>query len=425
MRIGAPARERRDGADTVLARISWEDADRAPFDLRFTFLTGDPPAADPHAFLIAVFVAALRAGERRIAVDGAICPVLSDGLRAATAVLRSWYGGERRMPALEPSDGFRPGYPPEGGGGEAVFVSGGLDSLDLLHSRGRRLPPEHPAAVRRGIFVTGFGRFFGERQMAEVEVRSERAARGTAREAGLPLTVVATNLLELHGDQPSFSLESHGTVFAAIAQLFSGRLAAAALAASDDVASGLAPWGSHPLLDPLFGTSALRFVHDGIGITREEKAARVGRSVAGRRHLFTCSFPLPGDPLLNCGRCEKCLRTMMELLVAGALAESEVFPRDLTSDAIRRLPGVPSYRRLDYYWKPLAPAARRVGRSDLAEAIEERLEANRRALAWEQDRGWTGLLRRLDRKWLGGAALALRRRIAAREPTRRIAAGTE
>ena len=397
--------------DTVSARIAWEDSARPPFDLRFSFSSGDVPAADPNAFLIAAFVSALRARERRIAIDGVICPVLHDGLRGAAAVLRTWYG-ERPTPAIEPARGFRGGYPPAGGG-EAIFLSGGLDSLYLLLSRGRGLPREHPAAVRRGIFLRRFGFFPLEAQIAETDARSERAARGTADAEGLPLTVVSTNLLDLQDDLRSFSLESHGSLFAAIAQLLSGRFAAVVLAASDDVASGLHAWGSHPLLDPLFGTSSLRFVHDGIGVTREEKAARVGRSLPGRRHLFACSFPLPGDPLLNCGRCEKCLRTMMELLVAGALADSEAFPRDLSADAIRTLPAVPPYRKLDYYWKPLPEAARRVGRPDLAEAIEERLERNRRAEAWGEDRGWTGLLRRADRRFLGGRALAFRRRISA------------
>ena len=411
MKIGAIRRTGTAGEDTIEARLEWEDAGRPPFDLHFSFLSGDVPAADPNAFLIAVFVAALRDGERRIAVEGAICPVLRDGLRAAAAVLGSWYGGDRRMPALEPSEGFRAGYPPAAGG-EAIFLSGGLDSLDLLLSRGAGLPREHPAAVRRAIFVTRCGLFPDEPQLAETGARSERAVRATAAEDGLPLTVVSTNLLGLQGSLRSFALESHGSFFAAIAQLLSGRVSTVALAASDDVMSGLHPWGSHPLLDPLFGTSAVRFVHDGIGIKREEKAARVGGSEPGRRHLYTCSFPLPGDPLLNCGRCEKCLRTMVELLVAGALAESETFPRDVTADAIRSLPGVPSYRRLDYYWEPMASGARRAGRPDLADAIDERLEANRRAEEWERDRGWTGLLRRLDRRWLGGRALAFRRRIA-------------
>ena len=407
MKIGAI---RRDEAGTVAARIEWEETERAPFDLRFSFLSGETPAADPNAFLIGAWVAALRAGERRIAIDGAVCPILHQGLRAAAGVLDSWYGTNRPIPAIEPSEGFRIGYPPADGG-EAIFLSGGLDSLDLLLSRGRGLPPAHPAAVRRGIFVTRFGHFREEWQLAAVGDRSERAARGTAAETGLPLTFVSTNLLELQGEVRSFALESHGSFFAAIAQLFSDRIATVVLAASDDVVGGLHPWGSHPLLDPLFGTAAVRIVHEGIGVTREQKAARVGRSRAARRSLFTCAFPLPGDPLLNCGRCEKCLRTMIELLVAGALADSEVYPRDVSADVIRELPGVPPFRRLDYYWEPLASSARRCGRPDLAEAIEERLEVSRRAEAWARDRGWTGLLRRLDRRWLGGRALALRRRI--------------
>src|SRR4029078_454714 len=92
--------------------------------------------------------------------------------------------------------------------------------------------------------------------------------------------------------------------------------------ASDDARSGLGPWGSHPLLDPLFGTSALRFVHDGLGASRARKARPTRPTELARRHLFVCDNPNPGDPLPNCGRCEKCLRTMTELLFAGALAES-------------------------------------------------------------------------------------------------------
>jgi len=408
MKIGAVRRETRNGDESVSAKIEWEDADRVPVDLRCSFRGGDRPSGDPNVFLIATFFPALEAGERRIAVEGAICPLLRDGLRAAAAVIGAWHGANRAVPAIAPSEGFHPGDPTSVAG-EGIYLSGGLDSLDLLLSRGAGLPREHPAAVRRAIFAANFTCHPEAAKVAELSARAHRAAAAMASACDLPLTVIEGNLLELHADFAFFSRISHGSVLGAMAQLFSGRLIAVALAASDDARSGLGPWGSHPLLDPLFGTSALRFVHDGIGASRAGKARRTGPTELARRHLFVCDNPNPGDPLPNCGRCEKCLRTMTELLVAGALAESETFPRDVEPERIRELPGVPPFRSLRYYWAPLAAAAQVAGRRDLADAIRTRLDEERRARSWHAERGWKGRLRRLDRRRLGGRLLALRR----------------
>ena len=70
------------------------------------------------------------------------------------------------------------------------------------------------------------------------------------------------------------------------------------------------------------------------------------------------------------------------------------------------------------YWRDLLPflAARR--RADLVEAIRETLEESRLLVRWSADTGWKGSLRRLDRRYLGGRLLRMRRRLSARAPSR-------
>lgn len=412
MKIGAIRRQRRNGRVAVCAPLEWEDSSRPSTEIFFSFddREGAEPALHGEAFLIGAYLPALRAGERRIRIEGQISPGLRGGLRCAAAVLEGWYGDGGPAPAIEPSGGFRARAR---AGGAAVFVSGGLDSLFLLRSHRERFPPSHPAALRRAILIDGLSMAPDAAASARISLSSRAAAGALAAGAGIPLTVVSTNVVTLHEDFEFFARQSHGSVLAAVAQLFAGRVGAVWLAASDDVATGLGPWGSHPLLDPLFGTEAVAFVHDGIEHSRAEKAALLARTPEARDHLFVCFEP-GGDGIPNCGRCEKCLRTMLELLAGGGLADSRVFPRDVQPAAILALPDVPAGRALSYYWGPLVEPLRRAARPDLADAVARRLEKERRGRAWHADTGWKGRLRRFDRERLGGALLRVSRELRRR-----------
>src|SRR6185503_7279803 len=89
----------------------------------------------------------------------------------------------------------------------------------------------------------------------------------------------------------------------------------------------LRPWGSSPLLDPLWSTEATRFVHDGAEATRCEKIMNwICRSELALENLRVC---LSNDDRYNCGRCEKCVRTMIPIYVAGCLEQCPVFPHVL------------------------------------------------------------------------------------------------
>lgn len=74
-------------------------------------------------------------------------------------------------------------------------------------------------------------------------------------------------------------------------------------------------WGSHPLLDKVRWTGT-QVIHDGYDLSRQEKLLVISeyvRNCDGRIRLRPCFDSATG----NCGRCEKCGRTIIGLELAG------------------------------------------------------------------------------------------------------------
>ena len=80
------------------------------------------------------------------------------------------------------------------------------------------------------------------------------------------------------------------------------------------------PWGSSPRTDNVVRWGDTRVVHDSFELTRQGKidkliAPRVREG--GEMLLAVCYQPGRGAEAINCGTCEKCLRTASGLLAAG------------------------------------------------------------------------------------------------------------
>ena len=394
------------------ARVEWEDVGRPPLDLRFD-VEGEAaeevrPAAE--AFLLACAMPAFGRGERRIAIDGTVCPRLRDGLAAAAALLDSWYGGRTRI-AIEPSRGFAP--PPAARTPRAaVLLSGGVDSLDLLVRNRSRYPPGHAASFRDAVHISGIG-YVGPPDSPAVESvsrRSRNAAEAMARLAGARFVEIRTNLVELDTDFMFFQRRWYGSAFLSGAHLFAGALTSASFASGQHLAAGLMPSGSHPDLDAFFSTGAIEVRHEGADRSRIEKIRGFVNDPAFG-HLFVChSWPAPDAP--NCGRCEKCLRTLSAILVCGALDRAESFPRGtLTAEAISRSE---LHDDSAVFWTPLIAPLREAGRDELAGAAARLAEAAARRRAWTLGGGWRGAIRRLDERVLGGRGMELARSVRRR-----------
>jgi len=72
--------------------------------------------------------------------------------------------------------------------------------------------------------------------------------------------------------------------------------------------------GSHPLLDNLWSTESCEFHHTELEANRIQKIALIKQSPEILANLWLCWK----DPKVNCGRCSKCVRTYISLLLSNA-----------------------------------------------------------------------------------------------------------
>jgi hypothetical protein len=392
----------------VEARVEWEDCQRP--ELRIFWETepeyADALRPDPSSILIAAFFPAARHGEHRIALEGPISPRLRDGLRAVSALFRSWYGGERRSPDIESAKGIEAPYP-RTPARAAAFLSGGIDSLFTLRRNRLDLPREHPRSIRDSLWLTGRD-FPGMENSPEALRHSERlgkALKEVAKDAGTNLVAIRTNSRQLEPDVLFLGYEFQAAWVASAAHVLASRFDVVSFSSGWDIAHTI-PWGSHPLVDPNFGTEAIEIRHDGIAFGRAEKLRQIATWNTAIRNLVVCN-EIPSEPSLNCGRCYKCVETMTLLLSEGLLSGTAQFPeRDVTPEKIDRLTLAPNLRSSfsDYseFWKAMIPALERARRNDLIEAVRRKLEDARRLEAWLEEKDWKGRLKRLDRRLSGG-----------------------
>jgi hypothetical protein len=78
----------------------------------------------------------------------------------------------------------------------------------------------------------------------------------------------------------------------------------------------LRPNGSHPLTDPLWSNESMRIIHDGCEAERTDKLRKICECESVLANLRVCF----NDQDVNCGKCAKCMRTMIPLKLLGASA---------------------------------------------------------------------------------------------------------
>jgi hypothetical protein len=352
--IGAPALRRLDGHTLVAATI--ETGDHA-YPARYQAATG-PVASGAEPFLAAALPVAMRLG-RPLRVDGPVSAQLLASLPSIQAIYHAWNPDWRVVPvSAAPAQPVAPHQ-----GGVACFFSGGVDSFYTLL--------KHLDEIDTLIFIHGFDIPLHN---AAFRARVAAAVRDVARALAKPLLEVETNLKDLIIRYAPWEY-AHGALLAGVALLLSPQFARLYIAASDsyDMAA-TTPWGSHPLLDPLWSTERTTIVHDGCEARRIDKVPSIVRSDVALRWLRVCWENPNGE--YNCGRCGKCLRTMVSLRIAGALDRCRTFdrPLDLAVLARTRLFSNQSYM-LNYM-----EAAKRAGDWELLRALRDNSGRYRRGL---------------------------------------------
>jgi hypothetical protein len=368
MLIRNVGREDDGGVARVTADVVWEQADRPELTLfsEAADLGCGMLWADPNALLLACLLPAWHHGERRVSVEGAVCPALLLRLRSALTSLATWYPQLRVPPVIEAEILAR--QPLQSGA--ISFLSGGIDSLATLRWSMLHLPPDHPQAVRTCaavIYEKQPSRDTSEHERRVAPVKA--ALEPITRDARVSLVPVVTNMWWLDGDGYFFDEKWHGSVLASVAHFLSRGGLHAYIGAGDSTAD-LVPWGSHPMLDPFYSSGHMAIEHHAVGLTRLEKTALVAQWPAGLRNIRVC--PKGGNWSDNCGTCEKCIRTMTTLVCLGALDMAASFPdRDVTPELLATISEhamlpTPAYALV---YVPLIEPLRARGRGDLADAL--------------------------------------------------------
>lgn len=391
---------------TVSARMVWEDSDRSEQIIRFQVgrALADEVECNPNAFLAATSVPAMYYGERRVRVEGALCPVRHDTALTVLTQLREWYDKARVLPVIEASQGFaarKPRTPRRAG----MFFSGGVDALATLRRNRLMYPDDHPLSIRDCLNVFGMhpddysGSEPNPNRVALWDDNLPRL-RALADEAGVELFQLRTNVVSLFDSPRLFGWEYHSAIMLSLGHLLTRRLSDLFIASSDYLGDS-EPWGSHPLIDPNYGGSNLQIYHDGARLRRIEKVRLITEWPAALSSLNVCSSYTVPTQGMNCGKCEKCVRTMLELLACGALDRTSTFPAiDVDPKLLKNI--VLRGRNNAMYFVECLEPLRAMGRLDLVNAIGERLAEYE---AWQRKKAGRGLrqkLKKLDERYFAG-----------------------
>jgi hypothetical protein len=409
MRIDGITSLEKDGTKRVSARISWDDCCREPYEMFFETdgEFGNSLHADPHAFLIASIVPAMHFGERRIRIEEPICPEILDGIRKVMQVLASWNRDKGMQPvAIETTGRLCPAKREERR--SAFFYSGGIDSLATLRNNRLSYAPDHHRYFRDGLLIFGI-----EQDDRETFRYVLNAALQVAREADFELIPIRTNMYLVFKDEDArsrfrfWNMEYGGAALAAVAHAFSERIDDVTIAGNCDPVN-LGPWGTHPIIDPNFSNRRINIRHDGVTLSRLDKIRLIADWDLGLKSIRVCNHARRyRKEMINCGQCEKCIRTMLELQAIGKLEATSAFPfgsvtADLVSTRVRI--------RNDFvrsFYEDVIPLFRQQGREDLVQAIQGAIRNyDLRNSLWRQR---AARLRRKMEKLLGSAAEKARR----------------
>jgi hypothetical protein len=254
-----------------------------------------------------------------LAVDGPVDPAAVEGARAAQQVLHGWYP-HLRVAAIDAPAGTDLPAPVAGVG---CFFSGGVDSFYSVL--------QHRDEITHLVFVHGFDIPIADEDLGD---RARAAVRAAAASLGLTLLEVRTDLRRVSDGRADWQTLYHGAAMAAVAHALSDHVGRIIVPGSYNQ-NDLHPWGTHPDLDHHWSGSRLRMEHDAVDVTRPEKVRALADHQVALDHLRVC-FKNP-DGAYNCGRCEKCLRTMVNLSAVGALARCRTLPGTLDLRDVRRM----------------------------------------------------------------------------------------
>ena len=276
--------------------ISWYANERY-LELIFDGKINLPGAADS-AFASCLLPAMLL--NQPINVDDSfnLSPALLSNLNAFQKITASWFDDvsliDLKVPACQQMQQISSAK-------QAVFFSGGVDASYSFF--------ELAEQIDQLIFCLGLDIQLHETERVQQALQN---ARQFAQHYQKQLVVLRTNFRTAF---PELSARRCQIVLLISYSLALG-LKTLFVPASHD-AKEMEPFRSHPMTDPLISNGFTRVEHHGM-VSRVAKTVAIAQSPQALAFLRVCN----ASEKVNCGECEKCLRTMATLAVLGKTSDS-------------------------------------------------------------------------------------------------------
>ncbi len=289
------------------ARVRSEVWEREEFTLWYRLPASLAPDHDAQPdcspFVVALLLWCLRRGET-LTMDGPVSPRLLNAIPRSTDILRAFWPD-----LITPVDVSAQPHPPTPTGkGVGSFFTRGVDSWYTAFTYGRRA---YDSGTLTSLIYVPSVDFMYDEEHAKHAVRATEEA---ALSIGKNPVVVETNL-RFHTERFLHWGHYHGAGLASVGLALG--LDEIVLPAARSYRF-LVPEGAHPLVDPLWSTERTSVVHHGAEATRWDKIAELRSRPEILGTLKVC-FDENTDG--NCGRCPKCLVTMVMLEAAGVLEQ--------------------------------------------------------------------------------------------------------
>lgn len=192
-----------------------------------------------------------------------------------------------------------------------LLFSGGVDSFDTLLDNANKIDSL--------IYVLGY-----DIRVSDISLHNKvsQYLKNVAKEFNKELLVIKTNVREFTEKYLRWDYVL-APIFAATVFPLKYKISQLYISSSTDQ-NHLFPYGSHPHLDFLYSTNYIDIIHYGEHKTRQEKIIdNISNSSIALNNLRVC-WKNSGNSL-NCGKCEKCKRTMLSLYASNVIDKASTF----------------------------------------------------------------------------------------------------
>lgn len=206
--------------------------------------------------------------------------------------------------------------------------SGGVDGMFTAIRHMHKLLGNGSYPLTDVMLVHGFDVPLGKPEAFDLLLQR---IRPLVDELGLGMKVIRTNLKEASGQ---YWEDSFGVQLAACLHNYSHDFNYALMGSGEPYSNIFYPWGSTPATDRLMSGDQMQLVLDGSAYTRTEKIELLRHYPTALKTLKVCWEG--NNEERNCGHCEKCIRTKLNLLAVG-VSDAPCFDEDLDPEQILKI----------------------------------------------------------------------------------------